>query len=86
MTFAQVRKLMKHAALEPHGLPARLVYAYILEQGEGQYPVRFLCTELGISYVTVQSAIQELLTSGLLSELSPSSGPRAATLKAKEIS
>lgn len=76
---------MKHAALEPHGLAARLVYLYILEQGEGQYSTRTIAGELGITIVTAKSALDALLEANLLQTIQPSAGSRPAIFRAVEI-
>jgi aminopeptidase-like protein len=85
VTVRQAIKLTLHPRLAAHSFAARWVYIYILECGQGSYSLRKLAAELGLSFVTIKAALDALNADGLLEEIQPASGPKSATIKARQI-
>lgn len=61
---------------------AKLLWFYILHQGEGAYTVRGLAEALGLSMQSVHAALTVLLERGLLEQVEPPVGSRPGRYRA----
>jgi predicted transcriptional regulator len=66
------------------GLPctAKLVWYHVLAEGVGEYPVRRLAEELGITTASAQKALAALVERGLLEVVEPAAGSRGGKYRA----
>ena len=63
---------------------AKLIWLYIATAGEGEYSVRTIERDLGVSFLSAYNNLTALIEQGLLLEIIPAAGPKAATLRALE--
>lgn len=61
---------------------AKLLWLYLLYEGEGEYSVRGLAEALGLSLKSVHDALSALLERGLLEEVAPPAGSRPGRYRA----
>jgi DNA-binding MarR family transcriptional regulator len=61
----------------------KLLWFYIRSEGQRQYSVRQLALALELSTATVSSGLKELTARGLIEEVEPGRGSRAAVVRAK---
>lgn len=66
------------------GLPctAKLIWFYILTEGQGPYSVESIAKGLGITTASTQRAMKALLERGLLEVVEPPRGSRAGVYRA----